>query len=657
MYLDLLLMRLFILLGFSVISAYAFAHKLPADLTRQLREAKADSSRLTIYTRLAEYHASADYDSSLFYISKAIDIARKINNEKAEYELFNRQAGIHHAHGDLLLSKKLVDAALGGFEKIADERGIASSYLTLGMIAGKGGRFPEATDYVLKALKIFERIKYDKGVVDSYIKLGVINERSNNLDQALVYYNKGMALLSASSSIKSSVSLWNNIGVVHAKKGNMKEALKCFSIGLQQADSLEHADLYITSLTNAGNAHQHLGNPDTAYSYHTKALGMARKFRLPERESRALINIAALYVEKKDYTRAIELLNQALPLASSIDHAVLMSEVYEAYIEIYQNQGNYKDAFAVSQKLRVLSDSLFSRGRKRAVEILQIDYDKEKSQAQIRTLEVLSDKTTFQRNIGIAIATLVILLLLVVYISLYNMRKLNTRLKISNQIKDKLFSIIGHDLRGPMGSVVQMLTLMENDVLKPEELKEIAHILKKHTEVSLSTLDSLLEWGKTQIQGVSVKEQIFEVGPTVELARDFLFAACAAKKVHIVSDIKPGLKALADIDHFNFILRNLLSNAIKFSYPNSEIEVSAVRREGFVCFCVKDYGKGMEESAAEQLFETFSLKDEGTSGEQGTGIGLMLCKEFVQANGGRIWVNSRPGIGAEFFFTIKDGAS
>lgn len=646
-------MRLFFLVGFSFISAYAFANKLPADLARQLREVKSDSSRLTIYSRLADYHASSDYDSSLFYTAKAIEVARKTNNKKAEYELFNKQARIHHAHGDLKLSKKLADAALRGFKKIADENGIASSYLTLGTIAGKGGRFPEATDYILKALKIYDRIGDDKGVVDSYIKLGVINEQSNNLDQALSYYYKGKALMSGSSSLKSTISLWNNIGVVHAKKGNMKEALKCFTVGLQQADSLEHADLYITSLTNAGNAHQHLGYRDTAYIYHTKALIMSRKFKLPERESRTLINIAALHAEKQDYNKAIRLLNQSLNIADSIDHAMLLSEIYEAYIEIYKSQGNFKDAFSVSQKLLALNDSLFSKGKKRASEILQIDYEKEKSQAQIRTLEVLSDKTTFQRNIGIAIATLVILLLVVVYVSLYNVQKLNKRLKLSNQIKDKLFSIIGHDLRGPMGSVVQMLTLMENDVLKPDELKEIAQILKKHTEVSLSTLDSLLEWGKTQIQGVSVREQIFEVGPAVEVAKDFLFAACSAKNIHIVSDIPPGIKILADVDHFNFILRNLLSNAIKFSYPSSSIEVSAVRKDGFVCVSIKDYGKGMQESDAEQLFETFSLKDEGTSGEQGTGIGLMLCKEFVSANGGRIWATSKPGEGAEFFFTMR----
>jgi len=646
-------MRLFFLVCFSLLSAYAFANKLPADLLRQLSEGKSDSSILIIYTKLAEYHSPTDYDSSLFYAGKAIQVARTLKDGKAEYGLLNRMARIHHAHGDLVLSKKIAEKALQGFDKLKDQSGIASSYLTLGTIEGKGGRFPEATAYILRALRIYEEIHHDKGIFDSYIKLGLINEQSDNLDQSLAYYNKAQTLIAKSSSKKSSVSLQNNIGVVYARKGNMKEALKNFLIGLQQADSLEHADLYISSLTNAGNAYHLLGYPDTAYTYHKKSLVKARKFRLPEKEAQALTNIAALYVEKKDYGKAIELLDRSLSIADSIGHTFLVSEIYEAYIEIYQAQGSYKDAFLVLQKLRALNDSLFSKDKKRAAEIMQAEYYQEKSEAQIKTLETLSGKATLQRNVGIAIAVLVILMLLMVYFSLHNVQKFNKRLKVSNQIKDKLFSIIGHDLRGPMGSVVQMLTLMENDVLKPNELKEIAHILKKHTEASLSTLDSLLEWGRTQIQGVSVREQAFEVAPAVDLVRDFFFAACTVKDLRIDSDIPADLKISADVDHFNFVLRNLLSNAIKFSYPNSAIEISVTQRDGFVCFSVRDYGKGMEVSDAEQLFETFSLKAEGTSGERGTGIGLMLCKEFVSANGGRIWVNAKPGKGAEFCFTVR----
>ncbi|PRY49497.1 tetratricopeptide repeat protein [Arcticibacter pallidicorallinus] len=646
-------MRLFLLVCFSLLSAYAYANKLPANLLRELSQANSDSARLNIYARLAEYHSSSDYDSSLFYAGKGIELARAIKDRPSQYGLLNKVANVHHEHGDLILSKKYAEDALRGFERINDSRGIAACYLTLGTIAGKGGRFPEATASVLKGLKIYEKIHHSKGVFDSYIKLGLINEKSDNLDQALVYYNKAQALITKDFSKKSSVALRNNVGVVHAKKGNMKEALKYFMIGLQEADSTEHADLYISSLTNAGNAYQHLGYRDSAYAFHKKSLEKARSLRLPEKESRALINIAALYVEKKDYEKAIKLLDQSFSIANNIGHSLLVSELYEGYIEIFQAQGRYKDAFTASQKLRTLTDSLFSKDKKRAAEVMQAEYYQEKSEAQIKTLETLSGKTTFQRNVGIAIAVLVIVLLLVVFFSLRNVQKFNRRLKVSNHIKDKLFSIIGHDLRGPMGSVVQMLTLMEDDLLKPGELKEVAHILKKHTEASLSTLDSLLEWGRTQIQGVSVKEQIVEVATAVDIARDFFFAACTVKNIRIDSNIPPDLKISADIDHFNFLLRNLLSNAIKFSYPNSAIEISATHRDGFVCFSVRDYGKGMEELDAAQLFETFSLKAEGTNGEQGTGIGLMLCKEFVSANGGRIWVNAGSGKGAEFCFTLK----
>src|SRR5690349_23543121 len=108
-------MRLFFLVCFSLLSAYACANKLPADLVRQLGEAKSDSSRLVIYTKLAEYHSSSDYDSSLFYAGEALKVARAIDNRPAEYGLLNRVAHAHHAHGDLTLSRKFAEEALRGF--------------------------------------------------------------------------------------------------------------------------------------------------------------------------------------------------------------------------------------------------------------------------------------------------------------------------------------------------------------------------------------------------------------------------------------------------------------------------------------------------------------------------------------------------------------
>lgn len=648
-------MRLFFLVCFWLISAYAVADRVPEDLFRRLKDAKSDSSRLDVYARLTDYYMSSAYDSSVHYASKALVLARSTKDKATEYALLNRLADVHHAHGDLALSRKFAEEALKGFGKIKDQKGIASSYLILGTVAGKGGHFPKATDYILKALKIFEKIRYPKGIFDSYIKLGLINEQSGHPDQALEYYSKGQSLLKVVPSVSSALSLQNHIGVVYAKKGDHREALRYFMKGVQHPDSLKHAEIYISSLTSAGTAYQHLGSPDSALSFHRIALAKARQFRLPEKESQVLFNIAAFYVGRKDFSEALRLLDSSSVIADSIGHPFLLSEIYNAYIKIYQQQGNYKDAFLISQKQLALNDTLFNKDQRRAAEMLQMEYNQEKTKAQIKTLETLSGRTTFQRNIGIAVAVLVILMLGVLYFSLYNMRQLNKRLKVSNQIKDKLFSVIGHDLRGPMGAVVQMLTLMENDVLKPHELKEIVHILKRHTEVSLSTLDSLLEWGKTQIQGVRVKVQTVEVGTAVEQMKNFFFAVCNSKNLQIVSKIPADLQISADPDHFNFILRNLISNAIKFSYPGGLIELNAVTTDGFVRISVRDQGKGMLASDAEQLFETFNLIDEGTSGEKGTGMGLMLCKEFVLANGGEIWVHSEKGRGAEFFFTVKQG--
>lgn len=622
-------------------------------LLNRLAEAKNDSAKVWIYSELADYYIQSKIDSSVYYSKKGLVLSQRSNYLFGEYWMIGKLANISHFHGNYYLAKNYAYEALKGFQKLGKGKNVSQVYNTLGVIEAKNGNFPAATDYFLKALKLSEEINDDSGVVQAYIKLGSVNEKIGNLSKALNYYTKARKLNEKRPKIEQTISIINNVGIVYAKMGDIKKALDHFLDGIHKSEGAEFFGLHVSLLTNAGNAYQNLGFLDTSKVYHERSLLKAREYNLPEEEARALINLSNVYNEKGQFKKAHELLSKSLTIATAIGQKQVIIEIYDCMMDVYEQQSDFRNAFLISQKRAELYETLFGIDKKREMELLQSKYEQDKSNSHIRTLELLNSKRTLQRNTGIGVALVVILILFLMFFSLFKMKKLNKELRTSNMVKDKLFSIIGHDLRGPIGTVVQMLSLIVNDDLNPGEYKEIVKTLKKHTEVSLSTLDSLLEWGRTQMQGIIVNRTTFVVGEVIKKNLAIFNASSQVKSISIVNNIPDDLEVYADIDHFDFVLRNLLSNAIKFTYMGGIIELKIEERDGHTCFCIKDNGKGMEEEECDQLFRTFTLKKEGTLGELGTGIGLMLCKEFVMANDGHIWAESKVNEGTTFYFTFR----
>jgi signal transduction histidine kinase len=264
----------------------------------------------------------------------------------------------------------------------------------------------------------------------------------------------------------------------------------------------------------------------------------------------------------------------------------------------------------------------------------------------------------FNLSLYIFPATLILLLvgamLIVSYV--YKTYLMNKQLVKANEAKDKLIGIIGHELNNPIGGVARLLALLEEDEkIDPLELKEMIPAMRKQMDASLNILHSLLIWGKTQLKGPQINRVSFSVNPVVEKNVQLLRQSSAGKQLEISTRIAPALTAFGDADHFDFIIRNLLSNAVKFSFPSGKIEIDAklTHTHHEVLFSVKDFGKGMSKDQL-QAFSKSNMKVEfGTTGEKGSGIGLMICKEFINAARGKMWFASEKGQGTTAYFTFR----
>lgn len=221
-----------------------------------------------------------------------------------------------------------------------------------------------------------------------------------------------------------------------------------------------------------------------------------------------------------------------------------------------------------------------------------------------------------------------------------------------NHLKDRLFTIISHDLRTPLNSLKEVLELTKEGTLSDEDLRNLLPQLSTEIDYTSSLMENLLFWSKNQLKGEKTDPVLFDIAPLIETKIKRFNRQIEEKNLSVSSKVPTGTFVFADKDMCEIVIRNLLANAIKFCRINDRIEVSSEREEKYIRFCIKDTGIGISEEDQRKLFgsETFSTK--GTINESGTGLGLLLCKEFVQKNKGKIWVESQPNVGSRFYFTL-----
>jgi signal transduction histidine kinase len=225
-----------------------------------------------------------------------------------------------------------------------------------------------------------------------------------------------------------------------------------------------------------------------------------------------------------------------------------------------------------------------------------------------------------------------------------------------NSLKNKLFSVISHDLKAPMYALRNLFDDMQRQDMPAEEIKSLIPDVKNDLNYTVSLMDNLLQWAKSQMQAHSVNADAHNVKDMIDEVMQVLYLQAEAKKIHIENKVADGYNIWADRDMINLVLRNLISNAIKFSPSGGKISIGTLEQLAFTEIYVKDAGKGISKEEMKKIGGDEFYSSNGTAHEQGTGLGLMLCKEFLAKNNGRLRIESEPGKGSVFSFTLPKPA-
>jgi len=231
------------------------------------------------------------------------------------------------------------------------------------------------------------------------------------------------------------------------------------------------------------------------------------------------------------------------------------------------------------------------------------------------------------------------------------------QLLLNNQQKDKLFSIIAHDLRGPLNSLKGLLDFLKERRLTDTEIREMMDELRRNVDYSSELVGNLLFWASSQLNGIVVTAVCLSLRQLVDDILPLYTKQAEGKNIILKNEIGDTLTAFADKDMIQVVLRNLISNAIKFCREDDTITISGRRTKEGVEVCVADTGTGIQEDVLSRIRRKESITTYGTAREKGTGLGMLLCREFTEANGGRFRIDSVWGKGSWFYFTIPADAS
>jgi two-component system sensor histidine kinase/response regulator len=247
------------------------------------------------------------------------------------------------------------------------------------------------------------------------------------------------------------------------------------------------------------------------------------------------------------------------------------------------------------------------------------------------------------------------------HMELANARKLLKKraedLNAANNAKDKLFSVIAHDLRHPLADLMTLLELLlfDYDRFTKEDIIRCFKEIKDSTDETYNLLQNLLQWARKEMKSLPFKPESFNLDDAINSVIKLFKQSTGKKNINVTFNDGKGLKVFADRNMINAVLRNLMNNAIKFSYNDSNIIVSAIKKKAMVEVQVKDFGSGIKKEHRQALMtESIAISTRGTNNEKGTGVGLNLCRDFISQNKGRLWFESEEGKGSSFYFTVPE---
>ncbi len=630
----------------------------------------SNSEKLDIYKQLtAHFLRQEKVDSSLYFALKGMDLSTVTNSHyfSAFFHLYagivyNIQTRYNHALDNL---RHAVIAA----NKTDSVRIRSDIYRNLGNVYWGMSIYDKAYDNYIISLDLARNAGLEHNVASALNNIGNVYQSVNDGEEALNYYEQALRMARSEDFPEIATISTNNIGDLHLKNDEPVKALPYFEESLNLSEELGLLMQKGVTLFNIGDVYFRLDSLNQSIVYMEESLELAGISGDRLGLAHGYLKLAEIFLKKRDYKTAYQNIIAGLSHSRTAGSTELMADGYDILNKYYYQQGILDSAYRALEQKSAIRDSFFILTSAREVLRNENRIKDEKASMEI---ENLKRKETVTRTLSIVITVSLVVILAVgmlSYLSLKKKSKLLSRqkseieeqkrllLKINNELvhsqedlkrmnyaKDKLLTVVSHDLKNPISAMrgYVELMLMQFDNIEPEKKKEfLQEVFNAIERVSLM-VNNILYWIKNQTNGINLQKKNMNLKKQVGNNILIYKLIAKSKEISFVDKTNEEHTIYADINVFDTIIRNLISNSLKFTPAGGIIEFSSRRSRDRIILTVRDTGEGIpEEKMMDILNPEKFVSGTGTHQEKGTGMGMNLVQEFTELMGAKLEIKSK----------------
>lgn len=655
---------------------------------------------------IVKYYKFKSLDKGLKFIEKILSNRNILSNDSISIKTFSLLANLYISSNQIELAARNLFRAYNISMKNPETLSNAWILLEIGNLFFSIGAFDKSTEYYRKANEVFNKIlsKANEkeieniylGIAVSYENMGLSLLQEKKFDEALIKvrdaYNYRKKLNSAMYYQYANM----NIANVFLEINNIDSAIFYNRVSLDYStkndryeDKTQQISFKIRALNGMYRAYYLMGDKDSADFYQKELLNYANETDNIRQLTISYVGNASFFNGVKNFKESISQGMKAIDIANKYKLDFILNDVYRILYQSYNEMGDIDSAFKYLQLTHNNFELNRNKANRQSIELSQTNENLERNLYEIEKINnknrINNTKIKNQRNVLIA----AIIFLTLIGIGLYNrfhfknkmvkqigkkndelqeaIEKLNkyqlelnytnNELKESNETKNKLFSIIAHDLKNSIGSVRDAINLLNSEYhqLSDEEKIEFLDLSKKSSDNLYFLLENLLLWSSAQKESIKINKTevllYFIVNQSIQLFE----SRAQEKNIKLINNIDKKIQLNIDANLIDTVIRNLLNNAVKFTNENGEIKIYSFHQDNQEFIVIEDNGIGMPPEKADNLFKGNENKSTyGTSGEKGTGLGLLICKEFITMHNGKIWAESEEGNGTKIIFTLPN---
>lgn len=598
-----------------------------------------ESSFENLKSKVLKYRYD-DLDSAFFYLTYMDSMVEQEGNMKAKIEVLYLKGGVYYVNGDYVNAQFSYDEAFELAEKL---------------------------DLPLEKARILNG-------------RGLVFLGQHKYDQAIDTWKQSLQIFKNHSSMEFQPTLMFNIGLAYSQLGQFDTSLAWLDQSIDLAERVGNQAIADMAMNRRAKVYFDKGEYQTAENQYQSLLEREEEITNWERTF-LYAGLAELELKTGSASRSAGFAEKAFEIAETMKALWDQERALAIWSEALEKLGNFPKALEIARFNKLIADSLFNKEKEREINFLQLQVVEAQNKELIQTNELIRQKAQLNQRFIFGLVAVIGLLLGVVLTYRRNLKlreKFNAKLRSLNveleekrgliaaqneslnqinEAKNKLFSILSHDLRSPLGNLKSFVLLDKRGAFDENERQEALGLLENQLDKTDYLLENLFQWARTQLEGFDPNPEMVDIPEVFEeiLGQFELQLKMKGLSVKHVLPTDSHFLAFVDKNNLKIILQNILGNAIKFSPKNGEIVLFYSEESRMAKIHIRDNGEGLDDEKRKKLENEFSMvkSKKGTEDESGTGLGLLLVKQLLVYNGGYLLIRSFPGRGTEMIVCLK----